>query len=249
MAVPLLKSPLRRPKRNHEATSFDRWYARFHGQNLDEESRERGNKVLQVVHALPLMQPAILVLGCGTRWFSEKLAGYGKITALEIFTDEILTTKPRRTAVQDIAEVFQEMGFSPSHFDIALCVEMIAHVPDKVRFLADLASVIKPEGHLIVTCVNTTSSQQRSYGGHPGLGHAGQWLSRREINRLLDPEFRVLRHITVFPKGERGVMQVINSCRVNWALQCIFPERTITWAKEKLGFGKYRVILAERRGS
>jgi SAM-dependent methyltransferase len=49
------------------------------------------------------------------------------------------------------ADAGAELPFDAASFDAALCVDAINHLPDRARFLAELARVLRPGGRLVYT--------------------------------------------------------------------------------------------------
>jgi len=65
--------------------------------------------------------------------------------------------------------------------------------------------------------------------------------------KLLSPRFRVLHTTTVLPKGDKGILRLVHSYKVNRILELAFSRAIITRAQERLGLGQTRVVLAQRR--
>jgi 2-polyprenyl-3-methyl-5-hydroxy-6-metoxy-1,4-benzoquinol methylase len=238
------------PSIEEQATYYDSWNAcyRLEGfEEIEHESQARGKKVLQMLQSLPLTHPTILEVGCGTGWFTEVLCGVGKVTAVDLSPKAIEVAKQRGMDAHLISGDFCQMDLPPRYFDAAICIETIAYIPDQEHFIGKLASSIKPGGYLILTSVNTFVYLRRSNIRPPEPGQVRKWLSRRELLSLLRSEFRIVKHVTVLPKGDQGILRVVNSHKVNRVLNRIFSEKAVTWAKEKLGLGHCRVVLAERR--
>lgn len=238
------------PSLEEQAEFYDDWNARFRLQGFDDiepESKARGNKVLQIIHSLCLKRPTILEVGCGTGWLTQRLATLGEATAIDLSRKAIEIAERRRLGAEFIAGDFFTQDFSLRHFDVAICVETISYVADQRRFIEKLASLIKPGGYLVLTSVNKFVYQRRADIGPPKSGQIRHWLTRMELHRLLKPDFRVVKSVTVLPKGDKGLLRAVNSSRLNWALRCVLSAERISWAKERLGLGHCRVVLGRRR--
>src|SRR6202011_3628857 len=99
--------------------------------------------------------------------------------------------------------------------DVVVSQEVIAHVPDQSGYLERAARVLKPGGYLIVTTPNLFV-HSRNYWAPIPSGHIEQWLTRRELKRLLRPYFQVLRTTTAVPMGHGGILRLVNSTKLNW---------------------------------
>ena len=216
-------------------------------EDIEPECKARGSKVLQMLHSLSLPLPAVLEIGCGTGWLTDKLAQLGNVTAIDLSEKAIAIAQQRNTGATFIAGNIYTQDFGAQQFDIVVCVETLSCVADQHLFIAKLASLTKPGGYLVVTAQNKFVYQRRSDIGPPRAGQIRQWLSRFELHRLLQSDFRILKSVTVLPRGDRGILRLVNSYKLNWVLNRLFSKGRIDRVKEKLGFGHSRVVLAERR--
>ena len=104
-------------------------------------------------------------------------------------TDDILTDLQRRRS--NIAEVrLEDMTRSTApdqHFDGAMAVEVIEHVPDDERFVAEMARVLRPDGWAYLTTPN--GDYIRNEPPHHNPDHLRHY-SREAFDSLLRREFR-----------------------------------------------------------
>jgi 2-polyprenyl-3-methyl-5-hydroxy-6-metoxy-1,4-benzoquinol methylase len=238
------------PTLAEQAAFFDDWNTRHRLAGFDAmepESQARGRRVLEMIQSLRLDRPTILEVGCGTGWLTEKLARLGKVTAIDLSAKAIEVAKQRGFEAAFLAGDIYTQDFSPSQFDVTVCVETVSSVPDQPRFIGKLASLTRPGGHLVVTAQNKFVYERRSDIGPPRAGQIRQWLSRRQLHRLLSNDFRVLESVTVLPRGDRGILRIVNSPKVNWLLRRFLSESSVDRVKESLGLGHSRIVLAERR--
>jgi 2-polyprenyl-3-methyl-5-hydroxy-6-metoxy-1,4-benzoquinol methylase len=138
------------------------------------------------------------------------------------------------------------MDLPEGQFDVVVSQEVIAHVPDQTGYLERAARVLKPGGYLIVTTPNRFVHFRNHWAPIPP-GHIEQWLSRGALKRLLRPYFQVLRSTTVVPIGHGGILRLVNSPKLNWALGLLFPPERIEAFKERAGFGWTQIVLAQKR--
>ena len=196
--------------------------------------------------SLPLERPTILDMGCGMGWFANQLAEFGPTTGIDLCDEAIAQAKSKFPQVTFMAGNVFEMELPEQHFDVVVSQEVIAHVPDQTGYVERAARVLKPGGYLIVTTPNPFVHFRNHWAPIPP-GHIEQWLSRGALKRLLRPHFRVLRTTTVVPMGHGGILRLVNSPKLNWALGPLFSAERIEAFKEWAGFGWTQIVLAQKR--
>jgi SAM-dependent methyltransferase len=145
-----------------------------------------------------------------------------------------------------LAADFYTADLPEQGFDVVICVETLFYVPDQARFVAKLASLLKPGGYLIITVLNKFVYLRRSDIGPPEPGQIRQWLDRSEVHRLLHRHFQILKSSTFAPKGDRGILRIVESHKVNRLAGWFLSPTTIKRLKERLGLGHCRLIVARR---
>jgi len=186
-------------------------------------------------------------VGCGTGWLTEKLTGYGAATGIYLSPRAIEIANARGMRANFLAGDFFELDLPAAPFDVVVCLETISSVPDQLGFVEKLAMVTRPGGCLIITSQNKFVYDRRADIAPPLPGNVRKWLTRKQLMGLLTPRFEILKSTTVLPKGHKGILRLINSYKLNGLLDHVIPPRITMKAKEKLGLGHTRVILARRR--
>ncbi len=240
------------PTLQEQIDFFDEWNEKYRSagfEQIEPESKARGDNVLEILSSLPLRHPRILEVGCGTGWLTERLIEFGPTTAIDLSPRAIEIARRRGLDAEFFAGDFYRHEFQRADFDVGVSVETISMVPDQAQFVAKLATAIKPGGYLILTAQNKFVYERRSDIPPPLPGNIRKWLSRRELMRLLRPHFQVIRTTTVLPKGDMGILRAVYSYKVNRLLGLFFSTATIVRVQEKAGLGHTRVVLARRRGS
>lgn len=82
----------------------------------------------------------LLDAGCGHR-------PYADLIPCQTYVGMEVSTKKRPTVVGSVLQI----PFAAGAFDSLLCLEVIEHVPEPARALAELHRVLKPGGHLYLT--------------------------------------------------------------------------------------------------
>jgi SAM-dependent methyltransferase len=113
--------------------------------------RGRRRVLHRVIARLRLRSTArILDAGCGSGRNMVELARYGSVTGVELSPLAIDAARSRR-----VGEVFagsvSEMDLPDHSFDLAVCLDVIEHLPDDRAALSELRRVVEPGGALIVT--------------------------------------------------------------------------------------------------
>ena len=86
------------------------------------------------------------------------------------------------------------------------------------------------------------------HGWEPGPPeHIERWLDRAALYRLLRPRFEILRFTSILPMGTGGILRLVNSAKLNRALQRVIPEARLRGFKEWAGLGYTLIVLARKR--
>lgn len=206
----------------------------------------RSEKVLEYIRSLPLDQPKILDLGCGTGWFTEQLSHLGDTIGTDLSEVAIDVARSRFPHVNYIAGNLYELSFPQESFDIIVSQEVIAHVEDQVKLMEIMTQLLKPQGYLILTTVNKFVIE-RTYQGPDPSAHIKDWLSMKTLKFLLDPDYRLLKSTTVIPMGNRGILRLVNSYIFNAPMRLFISRDRLDALKGWAGCGYTRVLLAQKK--
>jgi 2-polyprenyl-3-methyl-5-hydroxy-6-metoxy-1,4-benzoquinol methylase len=238
-----------KPTIEEQTAFYDRWNVEHRAgafEEIPDGIRDRGVRVLDILRTLDLHAPRILEVGCGTGWLTEKLGAFGKVTAIDLSPSAIAVARTRNIDAELIAGDFYQHGFAASSFDIVVCVETLFYVEDQPRFVERVASLMKPGAHLILTTVNKFV-YERSRDVRPvEPGQVRNWLSRRDLRRLLARRFELLSMTTVAPTGDLGILRLVNSYKINAVLLRLFSAENLRSAKERIGLGGGVVVVARK---
>jgi SAM-dependent methyltransferase len=92
----------------------------------------------------------ILDAGCGSGRNMVDLALLGTVTGVEIA--DVSVARARERGVGEVVQCsITELPFSDAQFDLAVCFDVVEHVEDHLRALAELHRVVRPGGTLVVT--------------------------------------------------------------------------------------------------
>ena len=223
------------------------WDDRWRRQRCPNDyQRRRGDTVLAVLESLRLADPEILDFGCGTGWFTAELSRLGRATGIDLSEGAIAQAKATYPHIPFIAANLFETSFPAERFDVVVSQEVLAHVEDPPRYLDIIARILKPNGYLIITTANRLVMERWDQGVPDPDAHIKLYPDRREFKRMLRRRFRVLRTTSVIPIGDRGILRLVNSYKLNTALGWVLPARHLERFKEWAGFGYTLVALARK---
>jgi len=103
----------------------------------------------------------LLDIGCGGGLLSEPMARLGaEIVGIDPAERNIKTARVH-AAEQELAIDYrvataEELAADGEHFDIILNMEVIEHVRDPRRFIADCSRMLRPRGVMVVATINRT---------------------------------------------------------------------------------------------
>jgi 2-polyprenyl-3-methyl-5-hydroxy-6-metoxy-1,4-benzoquinol methylase len=217
--------------------------------SITEWSQVRAEKILSLLRHLDLKQPEILDLGCGNGWFTERLAALGRATGTDLSLKAMAEAKqhfPRATFVG--GDLFQ-VELPLNHYDVVVSQQVIAHVVEQARYVERAASLLKSRGYLILTTPNRFVMDRLGELGWETTPpeHLEFWLDGKAVRNLLRPHFEVLEFTSIIPIGTQGLLRLVNSEKLNRALQLVIPEARLRSWKERAGLGYTLVVLARKR--
>jgi hypothetical protein len=115
---------------------------------------------------------------------------------------------------------------------------------DQADYLARIVRMLKPGGYLVLTTANPIVMNRISEPPLPDA-HIHQWLNARDVRRLLDPSFDILKTMTIMPRGDRGFLRIVNSPKLHAVLWRLFGDDRVRRFKEWCGWG-YTIIAVAR---
>lgn len=112
--------------------------------------------IFQTIEQLRMSHATFLEVGIGCGIYTGWLAARGKVTAIDInssFVDAANQISGVQATVSDITR-----DRFPSVHDLALCSEVLEHVPDSSSALKNIYASLKPGGYLVLTTPNSYST-------------------------------------------------------------------------------------------
>lgn len=206
--------------------------------------------ILQLLNFTNLDQSTkLLDLGSGKGWLTSILSEFAPITGIELSHQAVENAMLKYPSVKFINGNIFEIPFEKSSFDIVVSQEVIEHVEDQDKYISIVAHCLKKGGFLILTTPNErnfrywTESQLKSWNLQP----IENWLNARELRKILEKDFEIVILKTIIPFwGNKGVYKLLNSPKLNLALNSVGLKNLKNYMLLKLGLGLHIVLLAKR---
>lgn len=237
------------------AAQQDYWDHRWEQQRKPNGwQQQRANTVLGIARELSLDHPLILDLGCGTGFMTKMLSQLGTAEGIDLSPTAIEIARSEYPGVRFRSGDLYELRLAERPVDLVVCQEVIPHVYDQQRLLKRIADALRPGGYLIATAANrfVMKRLKGGDGGPVGSGpadpdeHIKSWLSRRQLKALMAPQFTILKSTSIIPVGTNGVLRLINSYKLNHALERVSSPQRIENLKGMFGWG-YTIIVVGRK--
>jgi 2-polyprenyl-3-methyl-5-hydroxy-6-metoxy-1,4-benzoquinol methylase len=226
---------------------WNRWDSQhLRDDTIGEEALLRGEEALSLLRGLNLHQPTILELGCGNGWLAKGLLALGSDTGVDIADEAIAEARRNVPEAKFYEGDFFSLNVPPQEYDVVVTLEMFSHVPDQSQFVALVAKVMKRGGHLILSTQNRTVYCRRSDVGMPAGGQLRRWVTMKELRRILNDHFKILKAFTIRPAGDLGFFRVVNSWKLTHLCSLIIRESALTRLKEFVGWGQTLFVLAQK---
>jgi len=216
---------------------------------VNQWKQTRHEKVLEFVKSVAVTHPRILDLGCGPGWYTDQLAQFGDVTGIDLSESAINMARQRFPNINFIAANLYEYSLGRQEFDIVVCQEVIDHVENTAALVQRVAEILKPNGYFVLSCTNkfvVDRLDERQFPSQPAH-HIGRYLNIKGIKAHLSPQFFVSKLETIIPMGNKGILRIVNSTKLNALLGVITPTTVAERLKERLGFGYQIVILAQKK--
>ena len=113
--------------------------------------RGRRRIVLDRIERLPLPErPRVLDAGCGSGAMLASLGRFGAVTGADLNPRAVGYARGRGVAHVEVAPV-ERLPFDGGEFDLITCLDVLEHLDDDRRGLAELRRVTAPGGFLLAT--------------------------------------------------------------------------------------------------
>lgn len=227
---------------------WDNWNTQHREAGIGEVSRDQREVVLAWLHAIGRTDLDILDVGCGAGWLDPSLKQFGAVTATDLSAEVLSRVCARVPHVEFIAGDFMTLPFKPASFDVAVSLEVLAHVADQAAFIARIHSLLRPRGWLMLATQNRPVLERHNANSiQPAApGQLRRWTDMGELRALMEPHFEVLEMFTKTPRASQGLLRLVNARPVRDAMRALVGPR-FEHLKERLGLGWTIMCLARAR--
>lgn len=105
-----------------------------------------------------------LDVACGTGRYSDFLYSLGhSVTGIDISNAMLQKARERNSRVNFIRSDITKLQFEDSSFDLVICALVITHFPNIKKIIKELARVVQPSGHIVISDINPWFA---AIGGH-----------------------------------------------------------------------------------
>jgi 2-polyprenyl-3-methyl-5-hydroxy-6-metoxy-1,4-benzoquinol methylase len=121
------------------------------GKLIDAEHRGRYWWVAQIVDGKD-----VLDAGCGTGYGARILAAAGaaSVTGVDVSAEAVEATKETPGLDAVVQADLRDLPFDDDSFDLVVCWEVIEHIEEGARAIAEFRRVLRPDGILLVSSPN-----------------------------------------------------------------------------------------------
>jgi 2-polyprenyl-3-methyl-5-hydroxy-6-metoxy-1,4-benzoquinol methylase len=235
------------PTPEEQAAAWDAWNAAKQKQELSEISIDQRETVVRWLKGQHRNNLDLIEVGCGVGWLCPTLTTFGRVTATDLSTAMLAQARGHAPDVSFVAGDFMSLNFDDEAYDVAVSLEVLAHVPNQGAFIEKLARILRPNGVLMLATQNRPVLQRLNRTKPLIAGQIRRWVDRAELTALLVPHFDVLEVSAITPRTNRMPWRLVNNSKLNPVLERFFGNAPKRW-KERLGWGWTLMALARKRG-
>lgn len=227
---------------------WDTWNAQHREAGVGEVSSDQKRVVLSWLNRIGRTNLDILDVGCGAGWLDPSLKQFGVVTATDLSADVLARIRTRVPQVNYIAGDFMELPFEAASFDVAVSLEVLAHVADQSAFITKINSLLRPGGWLMLATQNRPVLERHNMNSiQPAApGQLRRWTDASELRALIEPQFEIVELFSKTPRASQGPLRLINARPLRQAMRAIVGE-SFERMKERMGLGWTLMCLAKKR--
>jgi SAM-dependent methyltransferase len=216
---------------------------------VGEVSSEQASVIVSWLQYVARTDLHIIDIGCGSGWLCQHLTQFGQVTGTDL-SDQVLQRAALRVPTATfLPGDFMTLSLDAQSYDVAVSLEVLAHVADQVAFLNKIADLLRPGGYLMLATQNRLALEQNDIPP-PAEGQIRHWVDRDELFTLLNPRFEVLELFSITPQFNAGHLRYLNSGKLR-SLLTAFGLSTISQlikeGQEKAWLGWTLMALARAR--
>jgi 2-polyprenyl-3-methyl-5-hydroxy-6-metoxy-1,4-benzoquinol methylase len=154
------------------------------------------------------------------------------VTGTDLSDELLAKAQVRHPNIRFVAGDFMALDFGSDPYDVAVSLEVLSHVADLEAFIAKIANLLKPGGHLKLATQNRPVLERYNRIPPPARGQLRRWVDAEELSELLRSHFDVLELYSVTPQANHGLMRIAASHKVKCGHQPFSrgPDFEISWS-------------------
>jgi SAM-dependent methyltransferase len=237
-----------------EQQSFWNWHwAHWRERNTINEWKDlRHAAILAHLRAIGLRDARLLELGCGPGHYARSLVQFGKVTAIDLSNDAIEVARSKYPEIVFHAGNLYTFPLPEASFDAVIAQEVFDHVESQPGFIERAWRLLRPDGHLLISCTNRFVIERLAPGTFPKQpdAHIARPLTRPELRDLLEPRFQIVSLDSIIHGvGQRGIYRITERTRVDRMIRKILGASRLARIKGRLGLGYQWIVLARKRNA
>jgi SAM-dependent methyltransferase len=234
------------PSATEQSRFWNKWVEDSHVWESNPDNARRIDCVLHAVEDSALPPARVLDVGCGTGWVSLELAKLGyQVTGTDLASDAMRVLQSTRPEVRWVGGDFAQVDVG-ADYDVAICMETIAHVPDQPAFVKRLAAVLRDGGTIVLTTQNPYVWSHTSWLEPPGRGQIRNWPSQTRLEELLAPYFAIRSLTTCAPGGDVGWLRLVHNGITRRVGERALGRERWRDLRERISLGRSIVVVGRR---
>lgn len=211
---------------------------------------QRCISILNGILKTKIQKPRICDLGCGSGWLTGVVGIIGPSVGVDLSEKAILNSRKKFPYVDYFFGDIYTWNHVDEKFDIVISQEVIEHVEHQDKYLDIACNLLRDGGYLILTTPNKKvfnwfpEEKKLKWTNQP----IENWLSKKDLQRMLDNKFEILELTTIIPGYEYGpVLRLLNSNKLHSLLSTLGLFNSYNTLRLKSNLGLHIYLLARKR--
>lgn len=227
---------------------WTKWVTDSREWESNPDNARRAECVVAAVRERARPSARVLDIGCGTGWVSIALAKLGyRVTGTDLASNAMRALAQTHPHVRWVGGHFENVDVGHD-YDLAVCMETVAHVPDQIAFAKRIAGLLRPGGTLILTTQNPYVWNHTSWLRPPGPGQIRNWPSRRRLSELFGTGFTIESITTCAPGGDLGWLRLVHNGIARRVAESTLGRERWRDLRERARLGRSMVMIAHTAG-
>lgn len=195
------------------------------------------------------MQMNLLDLGCGDGRLVPLWQAVTGATAygLELSPQAVAAAGKMFPFIQYTEGDATNTLYNDTMFDVIVCQEVLEHIQQQEKLIAECSRILAPNGTLILTTPNKYYFDHRK-GGNYSQQPIENIIDKSQLYQLLQPYFEVQSYETlVYAKGDYGIYKLLTNRYLLSILRRLSFENLWKARLLKKGYGLHMAVVCRKR--